>query len=55
MRRDEGIAKAPSERFYETKAWAHKSLTDWARQLVMQLRRRLPGPELVVVAESGLP
>jgi hypothetical protein len=31
----------------------HKTLTDWARQLVLQARRWLPGRELVVVGDSG--
>lgn len=44
---------APSERFYEKKARAHKKLTDWGRQMVMQLRRWLPDRQLVVVADSS--
>jgi hypothetical protein len=44
---------APSERFYQGKARAHKKLTDWGRQMVRQLRRWLPGRALVVVADSG--
>ena len=44
---------APSERFYQGKARAHKKLTDWARQMVMQLRRWLPERQLVVVADSS--
>jgi len=44
---------APSERFYEKKARAHKKLTDWARQMVMQLRRWLPERQLVIVADSS--
>ena len=32
-------ALAPSERFYETSVRSHKKLTDWARQLIYQLRR----------------
>jgi hypothetical protein len=31
----------------------HKKLTDWARQLVLQARRWLPGRPLVLVADSG--
>jgi DDE superfamily endonuclease len=44
---------APSERFYIKKARAHKKLTDWGRQMVMQLRRWLPKRQLVVVADSS--
>jgi hypothetical protein len=32
---------APSERYYEKKPRAHKKLTDWARQGILQLRRQL--------------
>ena len=44
---------APSERFYQESVRAHKKLTDWGRQMVMQLRRWLPGRALVIVADSG--
>jgi hypothetical protein len=44
---------APSERFYEQKARAHKKLTDWGRQMVLQLRRWLPDRQLVIVADSS--
>jgi hypothetical protein len=44
---------APSERFYKEKTRAHKKLTDWGRQMVMQLRRWLPERQLVVVADSS--
>ena len=44
---------APSERFYEKKARAHKKLTDWGRQMVMQVRRWLPERQLVIVADSS--
>ncbi len=44
---------APSERFYAQKARAHKTLTDWARQMVMQLRRWLPRRQLVIVADNS--
>ena len=44
---------APSERFYQEKARAHKKLTDWGRQMVMQLRRWLPDRQLVIVADSS--
>jgi hypothetical protein len=44
---------APSERFYMKKARTHKKLTDWGRQMVMQLRRWLPERQLVVVADNS--
>jgi hypothetical protein len=43
---------APSQRYYEGKARAHKKLTDWGRQMVMQVRRWLPERLLVIVADS---
>src|SRR5512141_2675426 len=39
---------APSERYYQGKARAHKKLTQWAQQMVMQTRRWLPQRFLVV-------
>jgi DDE superfamily endonuclease len=44
---------APSEHFYKNKARTHKKLTDWGRQMVMQLRRWLPERQLVIVADSS--
>ena len=35
------------------KARAHKKLTDWGRQMVIQLRRWLPERQLVIVADSS--
>ena len=43
---------APSKRYYEGKARAHKKVTDWGRQMIMQLRRWLPERALVLVADS---
>ena len=42
---------APSERYYKASARRHKKITDWARQMIMQLRRWLPQRQLVVVAD----
>ena len=42
---------APSKRYYEFERRCHKKLTDWARQIVFQLRRWLPNRYLVVVAD----
>ncbi len=44
---------APSQRFYATKPRAHKKLTDWARQMVKQVRRWLPERQVVIVADSS--
>lgn len=44
---------APSERYYAGRKRPHKKLTDWARQMVLQLRRWLPQRALVVVADSS--
>jgi hypothetical protein len=46
-------ALAPSERYCRERARRHKRLTDWARQLVPQARRWMPGREMVLVADSG--
>src|SRR5690606_15464788 len=44
---------APSERYYKGKARKSKKLTQWAQQMVMQVRRWLPKRFLVVVADSS--
>jgi hypothetical protein len=44
---------APSERYHQEREERHKSLTDWARQMLKQVRRWLPGRLLVVVADSS--
>ena len=43
---------APSERYHQEQGRRHKTLTDWARQMIIQLRRWLPDRPLVVVADS---
>jgi hypothetical protein len=43
---------APSERYHRERGRRHKQLTDWARQMLIQLRRWLPERQLVVVADS---
>jgi len=45
-------ALCPSERYHERLGKQHKTLTDWARQLVKQVSRWLPGRQLVIVADS---
>ena len=42
---------APSERYHEQTGRQHKKITDWARQMIFQLRRWLPHRALVVVAD----
>ena len=44
---------APSERYARQRGRRHKTLTDWARQMVLQARRWLPGRALVLVADGG--
>ena len=46
-------ALAPSERYCREHGRRHKRLTDWARQLVLQVRRWLPRRDLVLVGDSG--
>ncbi len=46
-------ALAPSERYYQKLGRTHKKLTDWARQMIVQLRRWLPNRPLVMVADSS--
>jgi hypothetical protein len=43
---------APSERYHQERGLRHKTLSDWGRQMIRQLRRWLPERELVVVADS---
>ncbi|GAC1461643.1 MAG: hypothetical protein PVSMB4_20260 [Ktedonobacterales bacterium] len=43
---------APSERYHQTRGQRHKSVLDWARQLLVLLRRWLPDRQLVVVADG---
>lgn len=44
---------APSERYNQTRNRRHKKLTDWARQMIAQVRRWLPERSIVVVADSS--
>ena len=44
---------APSTRYYRQQGRRHKKLTDWARQMVMQLRSWLPQRSLVLVGDNG--
>ncbi len=44
---------APSQRYYEERGKCHKKITDWGRQMILQLRRWLPERQVVVVADSS--
>ena len=46
-------ALAPSERYYQERGRKPKAITDWARQLVYQVRRWLPKRALIFVADSS--
>ena len=46
-------ALAPCERYHSERARRHKRLTDWARQMLLQVRRWLPGRSLIMVADSS--
>ena len=43
---------APSERSHEERGMRHKTITDWAWQMILQVSRWLPGRYLVVVADG---
>lgn len=44
---------APSERYSEERGRQHKKITDWARQMIFQLRRWLPERDIVVVGDNS--
>jgi hypothetical protein len=44
---------APSARYYQGRKRSYKKLTDWARQVLLQVRRWLPGRKLVVVMDAS--
>ena len=46
------LARA-STRYYQQQGRRHKKLTDWARQMIMQLRRWLPQRPLVLVGDNS--
>lgn len=43
---------APSERYHEERKMRHKTITDWAWQMILQVARWLPGRSLVIVADG---
>ncbi len=46
-------ALAPSERYYQDRVRRPKVLTDWARQMLLQVRRWLPKRRVVIVADAS--
>jgi DDE superfamily endonuclease len=44
---------APSQHYDDTHRRRHKTLVDWARQGILQVRRWLPNRLIVIVADSG--
>jgi hypothetical protein len=46
---------APSQRYCQEHRKPHQTLTDWARQMVLQARRGLPQRELVLVPTAPVP
>ncbi|WP_247895161.1 transposase [Azospirillum brasilense] len=46
-------ALAPSERFARETGRRHKKLTDWARQLLLQVRRWVSDRPVIAVADSS--
>lgn len=44
---------APSERYYQRLGKQHKKLTDWARQMLLQVKRWLPDREVIAVGDSS--
>ena len=44
---------APSAPYHQQQGRRHKKITDWARQMIILLRRRLPHRPLVLVGDNG--
>lgn len=44
---------APSKRYHQQRGKRHKKLTDWARQMMLQLSRWLPNRSIIIVADSS--
>ena len=44
---------APSERYHQARNQRHKTLLDWARQMLTQVRRWIPQRAIVLVADSS--
>ena len=52
-RNDPCVNQREYQRYYRQRGRRHKKLTDWARQMVLQLRRWLPQRSLVLVGDGG--
>ena len=46
-------ALAPSERYHQRIGKPHKKITDWARRMILRLRRWLPNRRIVAVADTS--
>jgi hypothetical protein len=46
---------APSERYATNMGRRHKTVVDWARQMILQLARWLPGHRLIVLMDANFP
>src|SRR5579884_3163553 len=44
---------APSERYHQKRKLRHKTINDWGRQMLLQLRRWLPDRTIVAVADRA--
>src|SRR3954469_3882381 len=44
---------APSERYHQKRHRRHKTLVNWGKQMLLQLRRWMPERQLVLVVDSG--
>jgi hypothetical protein len=44
---------APSERYNQQQGKTHKKLTDWARQMLLQVKRWLPDREVIALGDSS--
>lgn len=44
---------APSKRYHEQRGKKHKTITDWARQMIKQVHRWLPDRALVIVGDGS--
>lgn len=44
---------APSKRYHQQQGKVHKTLTDWARQMLLQVKRWLPDRSVIAVGDSS--
>ena len=44
---------APSERYYQQQGKSHKTLTYWARQMLLQVKRWLPNRSVIAIGDSS--